>query len=151
MGIRVRGYFTVFGNQDLEGEVVDAGSLSNWLLANPSKSLPIYWNHAHLYSPNAKPIGNTTKIVQRKNGGYFEGELNDTAEAQEVAAVLRGGRVEASFAFKSHDSEPDKKNIVHHKDITPLEVTAANFGANPKAYIELIPGQEQTETPNGDE
>lgn len=141
MPIKVRGYATVFGVKDRDGEVIDRGAFSDWITANPDTSLSIYWNHSHLYSHSAKPIGHTTKLKQDRTGLYFEGVLNDTAEGIEVAKVLSAKRMEASFAFKAHDHEVVKE-VRHFKAVSPFEITAANFGANPKAYIEVIPGQD---------
>lgn len=138
MAIKVRGYASIFGVKDLDGEVVDRGAFSDWIANNPDTSLGIYWNHSHLYDYRAKPIGHTTKIKQDRTGLYFEGELNETAEGIEVAELLKGRRMEASFAFKAHDHEVIKETR-HYKSVSPYEVTAANFGANPKAYIEAIP------------
>ena len=149
MSIRVRGYASVFGIKDTDGEVVDRGAFTNWLKDNPEKSLAIFWNHSHLYNHSAKPIGHTTRLKQDRRGLYFEGELNNTAEAQDVYEVLKGRPLEASFAFKAHDHEVIK-DVRHYKSVSPFEITAANFGANPKAYIEIIPGQDVGDIDNGD-
>lgn len=145
MNLRVRGYASIFGVKDRDGEIIDKGAFSDWIAKNPDTSLGIYWNHSHLYSHTAKPIGHTTRLKQDRRGLYFEGTLNETAEGVEVAELLKGRRLEASFAFRAHDHEIVKE-VRHYKAVSPFEVTAANFGSNPKAYIEAIPGQESGET-----
>jgi HK97 family phage prohead protease len=136
--MKVRGYASVFRNVDLGGEVVSPGAFSQWIAANPTKSLRIFWNHGHIYDPKAKPIGITTRLKQDRTGLYFEGELNDTDEAMDVQKNLLQGRMEASFAFHVTDDEI-KKSVRHIKSASPFEITAANWGMNPKAYIEAVP------------
>jgi HK97 family phage prohead protease len=144
--MRVRGYAAVFGNIDSDNEVVDRGAFSSWLKANPDTGVQIYWMHSHKYNPMSKPIGVTTRLKQDRTGLYFEGELADTAEGQEVKALLKQGAIRgASFGFVVKDKY-QKKEIWHLSDLELLEVSAANWGANPKAYIEAIP--EETEEIN---
>lgn len=143
--LKVRGYASVFGNVDLAGEVVDRGAFTDWLKANPDTQLQIFWNHAHVWDFLAKPIGVTTKLKQDRTGLYFEGEIADTPEGLEVQELIKQGAIHAaSFAFKINDRY-QKKDVWHLKTLEPREITAASWGANPKAYIEPIPGQEETE------
>jgi len=141
--MRVRGYASVFGNQDLSSEVIDRGAFSDWIAKNPDKQLPIFFNHSHIYNPDSLPIGVTTMLRQDRRGLYFEGELNDTTQANEVKSVLAtSGRMEASFAFYV-DTDEVKKSVRHLKAVSPFEITAANWGVNPKAYIEAVPELEE--------
>lgn len=137
--MRVRGYASVFRNSDSDGEVVAPGAFSAWLAKNPEKDLPIFWNHAHQYDLDAMPIGITTTLKQDRKGLYFEGVLNETTAATEVKAVLaKSGKMEASFAFWV-DQDEIKNSVRHFTAVTPFEITAANWGANSKAYLEVIP------------
>jgi HK97 family phage prohead protease len=140
MPLRVRGYASVFRNVDLKNEVVAPGAFSTWIKANPTKPLRIFWNHAHIYDPKAKPIGITTSLKQDRKGLYFEGELHDTPEGLEVQELLKAGKVAASFAYRVTNDEI-KKSIRHIKMAAPFEITAANWGVNPEAYIEAVPGE----------
>jgi HK97 family phage prohead protease len=143
--LRVRGYASIFGNVDEYGEVVDKGAFSDWLAKNPDTQLPLFWNHAHVWDPTAKPIGVTTKLKQTARGLYFEGVVEDTPEGLEMQTLINGGAVSAaSFAFSVKDRY-QKKDIWHLSVLEPKEITAANWGANPRAYIEAIPGQETSD------
>lgn len=139
--LKVRGYASVFGNVDSYNEIVDKGAFSNWLKANPDTTVALYWNHAHIWSQLAKPIGKTTKLKQDRKGLYFEGEILDTPEGLEVQELLKAGAIKgASFAYKVNDRY-QKKDIWHLADLDLKEITAANWGANSRAYIEAIPDQ----------
>ena len=145
MALKVRGYAAVFGNVDKAGEVIDRGAFSDWLKANPDTSLPIFWNHKHVWDPMAKPVGVTTKLHQDRKGLYFEGEIADTLEGLDVQELIKKGAVKAaSFAFHTKDHYR-KKDTKHLAVLVPEEITAANWGANPRAYIEAIPEQGDSE------
>jgi HK97 family phage prohead protease len=150
MGFKVRGFAAVFRNKDLAGEIIDPGAFTDWLKANPSTALRIYWNHNHRYGSDKKPIGITTKLVQKSKGLWFEGELADTPDAREVAELLKQGPMQASFYYGIVDRYKEK-GVWHLKALNPHEVGPVNFAANPKAYIEALPGQETTEPGQGQE
>lgn len=144
MPLKVRGYAAIFGNKDNDGEVVVKGAFSNWLAANPETNVKLFWMHSHQFNPLAKPIGKTDLIKQDRKGLYFEGTVLDTQEGLEVQELLKGGAIrEASFGFKINDRF-QKNETWHLTDLDLHEITAANWGANSKAYIEAIPGQEET-------
>ena len=151
MALRVRGYASIFGNVDSYGEVVDAGAFSDWLAENPDTSLPLFWEHDHVFAFEnpALPIGKTTMIRQDAKGLYYEAELADTDKAREVAALIEQGAIKnASFAFSVVDQYQEDE-VWHLSALTPKEISPVNWGANDQAYIEVIPSQETQE--NGDE
>jgi HK97 family phage prohead protease len=142
--LRVRGYAAVFGNVDSYGEIIDTGAFSDWLDGNPNTSLPIFWEHDHIWSWSdpARPIGATTTIRQDKKGLYFEGELADTDKAAEIGVLLEQGAIRgASFAFRVVDQYQEDE-VWHLSALTPKEISPVNWGANSEAYIEVIPQQE---------
>lgn len=146
MGLKVRGYAAIFGNKDLTGEVLVRGAFTDWIAANPDTDLPIYWNHDHVWS-NEMPIGVTTALKQDRKGLYFEGVIADTAKGLEVQELLKAGAIKpASFGFRVNDRE-QKKGVWHLKSVDPREISPVNWGANPLAYIEVVPDQESQEEP----
>jgi HK97 family phage prohead protease len=142
MPLLVRGFASVFGNKDSYGEVVDKGAFTKWIAKNPETSLPLFWQHAHIWDSLAKPIGHTTKIKETARGLYYEASIADTPEGLEVQELVKSGAVKAaSFAYKIVTEEM-RKSVRHLVELDIKEITAANWGANDRAYIEPIPGQE---------
>lgn len=143
MGLLVRGYAAVFGNVDSWGDIIDKGAFSEWLKANPDTELPIFWEHDHVsYGDPKTPIGKTTKLTEDNYGLYYEGELSDTPKAAEIATLLSDGAIKgASFAYRVTDHYLEDE-IRHLSGLEPMEVSPVNWGANPKAYIEVTPQQE---------
>ncbi len=147
MGLKVRGYASVFGNLDSDNEIIDKGAFSEWLKANPDTELPIFWHHDHgrSWSDPARPIGKTTMLLEDNFGLYYEGELSDTPKADELATLIADGAVTgASFAFRTTD-DYIKDEIRHLSGLAPSEISPVNWGANSKASIEAIPQQETDE------
>lgn len=143
MGLRVRGYASIFGNVDQYGEVVVKGAFSDWIAANPDTRLKLYWMHAHKFDPLAKPIG-SVMVRQDAKGLYFEGDVLDTKEGMDIQVLLRGKAIqEASFGFDPDVEGYVEDGIVYITQAELKEITAANWGVNSKAYIEAIPGQEE--------
>ncbi len=139
--LKVRGYAAWFGNVDKDNEVVVKGAFSNWLKANPTAPVKIFWMHGHKFNPMKMPVGMTTLIRQTVKGLYFEGEILDTIEGGDLQVLVENGAVrEASFGFNTIERF-QKKGIWHLSDIDLMEITAANWGVNERAYIEPIPDQ----------
>lgn len=135
--MKIKGYFSVFGNQDRAGEIVDEGAFTEWIAKNPTKQLPVYWEHDHQWGSKKKPIGVTTLIKQTKLGAYFEARLSDTQKALDVGTLIKDRAVaQASFAYEVLD-QYEENGIWHLSKLEPREVTVAGIhAANPMAYVE---------------
>jgi HK97 family phage prohead protease len=149
MTMKVRGYASIFGNVDKAGEVIDRGAFSNWIKANPSTPVDLYWQHEHDggWNKSALPIGVTTTIKQDRTGLYYEAEINDTAKGLEVQAMLKThGRTGSSIGFRTVDRY-QKKEVWHLADLELGEITiaAAMLSANPMAFTEIIPDEGDSE------
>ena len=139
MALKIRGYASIFRNVDQVGEIVDPGAFSDWIAENPTKSLPIFWAHDHIWDPAARPIGKTTKLRQDSKGLYYEAELADTAKAEEIQQLIKNGAAtDASFAFRVND-QYQLDEVWHLSSLDPTEITVCTWGANPEAYTETIP------------
>lgn len=146
--LKVRGYAAWFGNLDKDNEVLVKGAFSPWLARNPTTSVKIFWVHGHRFNPMKMPVGVSTLLRQDAKGLYFEGEILDTIEGFDLQKLVRGGAVrEASFGFRTRNRY-QKKGIWHLAETDLLEISAANWGVNDRAYIEPIPGQEETSNAN---
>ena len=136
--LKVRGYASVFGNVDSTGEVVDRGAFSDWIAKHAEEAVGLYWGHGPRFNPLAKPVGHTTSIRQDKKGLYYEGMILDTPEGLEVQEIVgKRGAMPASFAYGIVD-QYQKGEIWHLSRLDLLEISAVNWGANEKAYIEAV-------------
>lgn len=151
MTLLVRGYASVFGVEDSDGEIVDAGAFSGWIARNPAAQVSIYWQHAYVYDWLARPVGVTTQIRQDTYGLYYEGLIADTVSGVELQKLLVIEAVRgASFAYRTID-EYMEDEVWHLKELDLREITAARWGANEFAYMEPHPEQAGAEEPDAEE
>ena len=146
--MRIRGYASIFGNVDTNGDVVVSGAFSRWISENLTTTLPIFWVHEHMApfgNITKRSIGVTTLLAQTELGLYFEGITANTPKADEIAELIRIGAVKASsFGFSKY------KNGVYRRGrrrmltaVRPAEITVAHWGVNPEAYVEPDPTETQ--------
>ena len=120
MGTLVKGYSAVYGNPDRSrvvtagdrdiltpgGMIVAPGAFGGFLAANPGIQVPLLWYH-NLKDFTAKQIGVTTDIWEDLAGLGFEGELADTVDGLDVAALLAQGDLGASLEFAGGSGDLD--------------------------------------------
>lgn len=144
MPTRVKGYFSIFGNPDLNDEIVEPGAFSDWIARGSDGNLPAFWTHDYRLGldPTAMPIGRTDLIVQDEKGAFFKGFLSETPKGNRVARLINDGVVRAaSFAYRVDRDTFDDRGFRRLLAVTPLEVTFSTWGINPLAYVEPDPAQ----------
>lgn len=148
MVLKIRGYFSVFGQLDRADTIVDRGAFSRFIAENTGVQLPIYYAHDWTGGfcgdgKQRRPVGVTTAIDQDAFGAYFEGDILDTDKGGEVATLILGGAVrQVSFGYYIHGRE-EIDDVWHLNDLEPFEVTVtAIHAAQPLAYVEPIPTEE---------
>lgn len=133
----VRGYASIFGNIDRDGEIVDKGAFRAWLNSDRQKNIPYIWMHqiADL------PVGTITALKEDEKGLYYEAEILDTEAGRDLIKAIRAGAVKsASFSYDIIDSYNDLDEIQHLSQLNLLEISAVTTGmaSNPKAYVEIF-------------
>lgn len=123
------GYAAVFGNVDLQNEVVEPGAFSKTLAEQ--KDFPILWQH------NAdQPIGVTVSAVEDDKGLAVRGQINlETQTGREVYALLKQGAVKGiSFGY---DVIKDivKNGVRRLLELKLWELSLVTFPANPAAQV----------------
>lgn len=131
----LKGYASVFGNTDLDGDVISKGAFTESL---KSRTPQLLVNH----NMGELPVGAITKCVEDDHGLYFEAELPkaDTLVSGRLAPQLRAGAIKGvSIGFRTGTSEPIKggrgRNI---KSAELFEISIVNIPANPKAAVSAM-------------
>jgi len=128
------GYGSMFGNRDLDGDVIAYGAFSESLKSN--EKIRLLWQHN-----TEKPIGVITKAVEDEIGLYIEGRLTmEVQEAREARALLRDGAIDSfSIGFGILEDEYDRNNNTRViKKVVLYEVSIVTFPANPQARLQNI-------------
>ena len=129
------GYASVFGNEDLWGDIVVAGAFSKSIA---EKKPAMLWQHN-----SDEPIGIWTVIKEDDKGLYVEGQLlidgvTKAKEAYELLAAkaisgLSIGYRAVSWEWRKKDDSKDEVRLL--KEIDLWEISLVTFPANTEARV----------------
>lgn len=130
----VAGYFAVFGNKDLDGDIIERGAFSKTVMERGpvGKQLIKYL----LDHDKTKAIGKITKLEEDEKGLYFEAKIGTHRLGDDFIEMLKSDLInQASIGFKTVKEQYDslsKANLI--KEIMLMEGSSLQFlGANPDA------------------
>lgn len=127
------------GNQDLHGDVIEAGAFKRTLAnrAKSKKALPVLWQHDF-----REPIGriNAEDMVETGKGLEIKGKLTLSVErAREARDLIQDGAISGlSIGFeipKNKAKFDDELNGRRISEVILWEMSIVTFPANPRATI----------------
>lgn len=137
---RFEGYAAVFGNLDLNGDVIEPGALTK-TLEETGGELPILYQH------NPYEVIGLGKFDQDKKGMPVRGQLNmDVQRARETRSLVQQRAIKGlSIGYRAvkADREPNPhggplRTIRRLKEIRLFEFSPVTFPANPLAGVDSI-------------
>lgn len=140
------GYGSVFGNEDLGGDLIKKGAfkktLADW--GKKGKLPKMLLQHGGFLREDVIPIGKWTRMEEDSKGLYVEGRLiaMDTDRIKGVYAAMREGELDGlsigykarKFSFGTKPSEPYR--TIEELDLA--EVSVVLFGMNEEALINNV-------------
>lgn len=128
----VKGYASVFGNKDLDDDVIQKGAFADSLKSRHPQFL---WGH----DMGAVPIGRISHIGEDHKGLYFEAEMpkDDERVKGQIAPQLRIGSIKGvsiGFRIKERAHEKDGSRLIKTAEL--FEISLVNVPANPLASVE---------------
>ena len=127
------GHGSIFGNEDLGGDVVQRGAFSKTLLEYQQKNaLPLmFWMHDASRVP-----GKWTEMSEDSNGLYVKGELAKTPLGDEVHELLKMEAVRGlSIGYMTRDSDWKDDGTRVLKEVDLWEVSVVSMPMNPLAQV----------------
>jgi len=127
------GHGSIFGNEDLGGDVVQRGAFATTLLEHQQKgTLPqMFWMH----DPSRVP-GKWTEMAEDENGLFVKGKLADTPLGNEVHELLKMEAVRGlSIGYQTRDSDWKDDGTRVLKDVDLWEVSVVSLPMNPLAQV----------------
>ena len=119
---------------DRQGDIVLPEAFASSIEAFRANG-PIFWGHAEIHDPLAKPIGRATDAVIRDGGLHIKARWAQTAEAQEVRGLVTDGIVSTlSVGFNPKMAET-RGGVNYITDLELLEVSVVAIPANIGAVI----------------
>lgn len=129
------GYASVFGNEDLWGDIVVAGAFSKSIA---EKKPAMLWQHN-----SDEPIGIWAVIKEDEKGLYVEGQLliDGVAKAKEAYELLAAKAISGlsigyravSWEWRKKDDSNDEVRLL--KEIDLWEISLVTFPANTEARV----------------
>lgn len=129
------GYASVFGNEDLWGDIVVAGAFSKSIAV---KKPAMLWQHN-----SGEPIGVWAVIKEDDKGLYVEGQLliDGVAKAKEAYELLAAKAISGlsigyravSWEWRKKDDSKDEVRLL--KEIDLWEISLVTFPANTEARV----------------
>jgi uncharacterized protein len=135
----VSGYFAMFGNKDLDGDVIEAGAFSKTVMERgpQGKQLIKYL----LDHDKNKVVAKLTNLYEDEKGLRYEAKIGSHAAGQDFQKMIESELInQHSFGFRTIKEQYDadsKANLI--KEVMMYEGSAVQFlGANPETtFIDL--------------
>jgi len=135
----VSGYGSVFGNEDLQGDIVQKGAFTETIRENP-KGWPMLFGH-----DTRRPVGFWTHAREDSKGLYLEGEFTmDMPEGASARALCShaarlGQPLGLSIGYMQRkDGSRTVGNQRHLTGLSVLEVSLATVPANQLARVSAV-------------
>lgn len=130
----VAGYFAIFDNVDMDGDVIERGSFRKSIQERgpEGKQLIKYL----LDHDRTKAIGKITKLEEDTKGLYFEAKIGTHSLGNDFIEMLKSDLInQASIGFKTIKEQFDQtKKANRIKEVMLYEGSSVTFlGANPEA------------------
>jgi hypothetical protein len=135
----VSGYFAVFGNKDLDGDIIEPGAFSKTVMERgpQGKQLIKYL----LDHDKNKVVAKITNLYEDQKGLRYEAKIGSHAAGQDFQKMIESELInQHSFGFrtiKEMYDQQSKANLI--KEVMMYEGSAVQFlGANPETtFIDL--------------
>ena len=120
--LRLSGYASLFGEPDLQGDIVKRGAFSASILKLGSAGLPMLMAH-----DTSEPIGVWERVFEDRSGLFVSGRiLAGTPRSDRAIALVRSGAMSGlSIGYKTHRSVAHKRGrILSELDLWEVSVVA---------------------------
>lgn len=131
----VKGYFSVFGNVDSDGDIIEQGAFKRTIEnrgPNGSNRIMHLWQH----NPTM-PLGKPRELYEDEKGLYFTTEISETSYGMDAVKLYRDGVVnEHSIGFEIANSVPEVRggeDVTVIKEIILWEGSTVTWAANEMA------------------
>lgn len=137
----VSGYFALFGNKDLDGDIIEPGAFTKTIQErgpNGKKLIKYLLDH-----DRTKAVARIDELYEDEKGLRYTAKIGSHSLGQDFAKMVESGIInQHSFGFsvpkdKSYFDQSRKANII--KEVMMFEGSAIQFlGANPETtFIDL--------------
>lgn len=125
----IKGYASVFGNKDSDGDIISQGAYTKTLQENKDR-IAFLWQHRM-----DQPIGKAREIEQDDIGLFIEAKISDSSLGRDVKTMLMEGIVKEFSVGFIPIKEELIKDINFIKEIKLFEFSLVTLAANDQARV----------------
>ena len=130
----VKGYGSVFGNIDSDGDIINKGAYTKTITENGNRVKYLYQHDMD------KPLGKMTNLYEDEKGLMFEAQIPKTRLGKDVMELMKTGVITEN----SVGILPIQKEMVdghrHINEVKLYEISAVTLAANDQAMIMDVKG-----------
>lgn len=130
----VKGYGSVFGNIDSDGDIINKGAYTKTISENGNRVKYLYQHDMD------KPLGKMVNLYEDEKGLVFEAEIPKTTLGRDVMELMKAGVITEN----SVGILPIRKEMVeghrHINEVKLYEISAVTLAANDQAMIMDVKG-----------
>lgn len=132
--LRVEGYASLFGVEDLNGDVVQRGAFRDSIIARAGASLPMLLDH------RAEPVGEWFTLAEDSRGLFVRGLVSaETKRGAEAVRQLEQGAIDGlSIGFIARRSRPRPARGRDLLEIDLWEVSVVGIPMAPQARLRVM-------------
>ena len=133
MGI-VKGYGSIFGNVDSDGDIINKGAYKKTIQENGSRVKYLYQHDMD------KPIGKMVHLEEDEKGLVFEAQVPKTRLGMDVIELMKAGVITENSVGILPIVKEDKGQYRELREVKLFEISAVTMAANDEAKILDVKG-----------
>jgi len=131
----VKGYGSVFGNVDSDGDIINKGAYKKTIHENGQRVKYLYQHDMD------KPLGKMVHLEEDDKGLIFEAHIPKTQLGKDVIELMKAGVItENSVGILPIQKEMGHDGYRHLNEVKLFEVSAVTLAANDQAMIMDVKG-----------
>lgn len=126
----IKGYASVFGNVDSDGDIIDKGAYTKTLSENRER-IKFLWQHRM-----DMPLGKVMSVEEDAIGVPFEAKISNTQLGEDAKTLIRDGVLnEFSVGFMPIKMQKESDGYNHIKEIKLYEFSLVTLASNQMARM----------------
>ena len=131
----VKGYGSVFGNVDSDGDIISKGAYKKTIQENGQRVKYLYQHDMD------KPLGKMVHLEEDDKGLVFEAHIPKTQLGKDVVELMKAGVItENSVGILPIQKEMGHDGYRHINEVKLFEISAVTLAANDQAMIMDVKG-----------
>ncbi len=130
----VKGYGSVFGNVDSDGDIINRGAYKKTIEENGNRVKYLYQHDMD------KPLGKIVKLDEDEKGLYFEAEIPKTTLGKDVIELMKAGVITENSVGILPIQKDNSGEYRELNEVKLYEISAVTLAANDQAILLDVKG-----------